>query len=147
MPEGSVNPSLAVSTGPLPASRKVYVPGKFHPEIRVPLREIDLSPSAKEPPVRVYDSSGPYTDPTVTTDIAAGLPPLRAPWIAARGDVEASPGRAVRPEDNGLKPGEASTVPEFNRGGRRPLVAKPGKAVTQLAYARAGIVTPEMEYI
>src|SRR6185437_4113797 len=86
------------------------------------------------------------TDPTATIDISAGLPPLRAPWIAARGDVEASPGRAVRPEDNGLKPGEASKVAMFDRAGRRPLVAKPGKAVTQLAYARAGIaelVTPE----
>src|SRR6202030_3908246 len=71
MPEGSMNQNLAVSTGPLPASRKVYVPGILHPAIRVPLREIDLSPSAKEPAVRVYDSSGPYTDPTVTTDIAA----------------------------------------------------------------------------
>src|SRR6266403_799570 len=147
MPEGSMNQNLAVSTGPLPASRKVYVPGTLHPEIRVPLREIDLSPSAKEPAVRVYDSSGPYTDPNVTTDISAGLPPVRAPWIAARGDVEARPGRAVRPEDNGLKPGETSKVAEFDRADRRPLVAKAGRAVTQLAYARAGIITPEMEYI
>ncbi len=119
----------------------------MHPEIRVAMREIDLAPSAKEPPVRVYDPSGPYTDPTVTIDIRAGLPPLRAGWIAARGDVEACPGRAVRPEDNGLKPGETSQVPEFDRTGRRPLVAKQGRAVTQLAYARAGIVTPEMEYV
>jgi phosphomethylpyrimidine synthase len=147
MPEGSMNQNLAVSTGPLPASRKVYVPGTLHPDIRVPLREIDLSPSAKEPAVRVYDSTGPYTDPAVTTDITAGLAPVRATWIAARGDVQKSPGRAVRPEDNGLKPGEASKVAEFDRAGRRPLVAKPGKAVTQLAYARAGIITPEMEYI
>jgi phosphomethylpyrimidine synthase len=147
MPEGSMNQNLAVSTGSLPASRKVYVSGKLHPEIRVPLREIDLSPTANEPAVRVYDSSGPYTDPNVTTDITAGLPPVRAAWIAARGDVEASPGRAVRPEDNGLKPGEASKVAEFDRAGRRPLVAKAGRAVTQLAYARAGIITPEMEYI
>src|SRR5260221_7513314 len=147
MPEGSVNPPLAVSTGPLPASRKVYVAGTLPPAIRVRRREIDLSPAAKGPPVRVYDSSGPYTDPTVTTDIAAGLPPVRAKWIAARGDVEASPGRAVRPEDNGLKPGEASKVAEFNRAGRQPLVAKAGRTVTQLAYARAGIITPEMEFI
>ena len=147
MPEGSINHSFSVSTGPLPASRKVHVAGRLHPDIRVAMREIDLTPSANEPAVRVYDASGPYTDPTVTTDIRAGLTPLRAPWIAARGDVEPCPGRAVRPEDNGLKPGEQSQVPEFDRSGKRPLMAKQGRAVTQLAYARAGIVTPEMEYI
>src|SRR5258706_256024 len=128
MPEGSMNQNLAVSTGPLPASRKVYVPGILHPAIRVPLREIDLSPSAKEPAVRVYDSSGPYTDPNVTTDISAGLAPVRAPWIAARGDVEASPGREVRPEDNGLKPGEASKVAEFPPPRRPPPPPHPGPA-------------------
>src|ERR1700724_2579622 len=147
MPEGSMNQSFSVSTGPLPASRKVRVAGRIHPDVSVAMREIDLSPSAKEPPVRVYDPSGPYTDPAHTVDIKAGLPSLRAALIAARGDVEACPGRAVRPEDNGLKPGEKSQVPEFDRTGRRPLMAKRGKAVTQLAYARAGIVTPEMEYI
>ena len=147
MPEGSLSHSFSISTGPLPASRKVYVGGRLHPEIRVPMREIDLSPSAKEPPVRVYDSSGPYTEAGAAIDIHAGLPPLRAPWIAARGDTEECPGRAVRPEDNGLKPGEASQVPVFDRAGRKPLRAKAGKAVTQLAYARAGIITPEMEFI
>jgi phosphomethylpyrimidine synthase len=147
MPEGSVTQKFSVSTGALPASRKVHVAGRIHPGIRVAMREIDLAPSAKEPPVRVYDPSGPYTDPTYATDIRAGLKPLRSGWIAARGDVEACPGRTVRPEDNGLKPGEKSQVPEFDRTGRRPLVAKQGRAVTQLAYARAGIVTPEMEYI
>ena len=127
MLEGSVNPTLAVSTGPLPASRKVYVAGTLHPDIRVPLREIDLSPAAKEPAVRVYDSSGPYTDPTVTTDIAAGLPPVRATWIAARGDVEASPGRAVRPEDNGLKPGEGKKLMDLrNRPDVKPAIDKVG---------------------
>src|SRR5260370_14383865 len=146
MPEGSMNQNLAVSTGPLPASRKVYVPGKLHPEIRVPFREIDLSPSAKEPAVRVYDSSGPYTERNVTTDIAVGLLPVRAAWIAARGDVEASRGREVRPEDNGLKPGEASKVAEFNPADRRPLVAKAGRAGTPLAYAPAGLTTPAMGY-
>jgi phosphomethylpyrimidine synthase len=147
MPEGSISQNFSVSTGSLPASRKVHVAGRMHPDIRVAMREIELAATAKEPPVRVYDPSGPYTDPSVSTDIRAGLPPLRAGWIAARGDVEGCPGRAIRPEDNGLKPGETSQVPEFDRTGRRPLVAKKGKAVTQLAYARAGIVTPEMEYI
>src|SRR6516164_2165989 len=134
MPEGLMNQGFSVSTGALPASRKVYIAGRAHPDVRVALREIDLSPSAKEPPVRVYDSSGPYTDPAVAIDIDAGLPPLRAKWIAARRDTEPCPGRAVRPEDNGLKPGEKSQVPEFDRRARRPLVAKQGTAVTQLAY-------------
>ncbi len=137
----------AITSGPLPASRKIHVPGKMHEYIRVPMREIALDPSAKEPPVRVYDTSGPYSDPAVTTDIRKGLEPLRTPWILGRGDVEEVTGRAVRPKDNGLAPGETSTVPVFHRAGRKPLRGKPGKAVTQLAYARAGIITPEMEYI
>ncbi|HZL59394.1 MAG TPA: phosphomethylpyrimidine synthase ThiC [Stellaceae bacterium] len=147
MPEGILSQEFKVSTGPLPASRKIHVPGERHQDIRVAMREIDLTPSAKERPVRVYDPSGPYTDPAVAIDIRLGLTPLRDPWIRARGDVEEQSGRAVRPEDNGLKAGEVSAVPLFDRAGRRPLRAKPGKAVTQLAYARAGIITPEMEYI
>jgi phosphomethylpyrimidine synthase len=147
MPEGTLKQSFSVSTGPLPASRKIHVSGERHPDLRVPLREIEVSPSAKEPPVRVYDTSGPYTDPAVTIDIRAGLAPMREAWVRARGDVEETAGRAIRPEDNGLRPGEASVVPSFDRGHCRPLKGKPGHAVTQLAYARAGIVTPEMEYI
>ena len=147
MPEGALSQNFKVSTGPLPASRKVHVPGERHPDMHVAMREIDLTQAAKEPPVRVYDPSGPYTDPAVAIDIRLGLAPLRDAWIRARGDVEEQRGRAVRPEDNGLKSGEVSAVPVFDRAGRRPLRAKPGKAATQLAYARAGIVTPEMEYI
>ncbi|MEE3622834.1 phosphomethylpyrimidine synthase ThiC [Nitrospirillum sp. BR 11752] len=138
---------FAVTTGPLPASRKVHIPGTLHPDLRVAMREIDLSPSANEPPVRVYDPSGPYTDPAVTTDIRQGLAELRRPWVEARGDVERYDGRAIKAVDNGLKEGESSPVPVFDRAGRLPLRAKGGKAVTQLAYARAGIVTPEMEYV
>ncbi|WP_149541195.1 phosphomethylpyrimidine synthase ThiC [Siccirubricoccus phaeus] len=134
-----------VTTGPLPASAKVHVPGTLHPEIRVAMREITVG--GGEAPLRVYDASGPYTDPAQRTDIRQGLKPLRAAWIAARGDVEAYAGRDPKPEDNGLKPGEASRVPVFDRATRRPLRAKPGAAPTQLAYARAGIVTPEMEYV
>ncbi|MBX7198770.1 MAG: phosphomethylpyrimidine synthase ThiC [Rhodospirillaceae bacterium] len=137
---------LNVTTGPLPASRKVHVQGTVHPDIRVAMREIEVA-GGKEPPVRVYDTSGPYTDPAVTTDIRKGLAPLRTPWIVARGDVEEIVGRARKPEDDGLAPGEALTVPVFDRAGRKPLRAKAGKTVTQLAYARAGIITPEMEYI
>jgi phosphomethylpyrimidine synthase len=147
MPEGTIKQDFSVSTGALPASRKIYVPGKQYPELRVAMREIDLSPAAKEPPVRVYDPSGPYTDPAIATDIRAGLAPLRDEWVRARGDVEDEPGRSVRPEDNGLKAGEASSVPLFDRAQRRPLKARRGHAVTQLAYARAGAITPEMEYI
>jgi phosphomethylpyrimidine synthase len=147
MPEGTVKQNFGVSTGPLPASRKISIAGRRHPELRVQMREIDLSPAAKEPPVRVYDPSGPYSDPAVAIDIRLGLAPLRDPWIRARGDVEDSAARAIRPEDNGLRPGEVSDVPVFDRAGRRPLKAKLGRAPTQLAYARAGIITPEMEYI
>ena len=133
-----------VTQGPLPASTKIYLKGEIHPEIRVPMREIALHPTAGEPPVRVYDSSGPYTDPDVDIDIDNGLPALRADWIAARGDTEAYEGREVRPEDNGDVASEFLT-PEFPNL-RQPRRARDNGAATQLAYARAGIVTAEMEY-
>ncbi|MER9046490.1 phosphomethylpyrimidine synthase ThiC [Mesorhizobium sp. M0199] len=135
----------AVSTGPLPASRKIHKSGTIHPQLMVPMREISVHPTAGEPPVTVYDSSGPYTDPTVETSIEKGLARLRHEWIAARGDVEAYDGRHVRPEDNGVAAGERLT-PEFPIR-NRPLRAKARKAVTQLGYARAGIITPEMEFV
>ncbi len=147
MPEGTAAKPFTVSTGPLPASRKIHVAGERYPELRVAMREIDLDPSAGEPPVRVYDPSGPYTDPAALIDIEAGLKPLRQAWIEGRGDVEAYEGRAIKPEDNGLKVGEIGNMREFPHLARQPLRAKPGKNVTQLHYARAGIVTPEMEYI
>jgi phosphomethylpyrimidine synthase len=147
MPEGSFKQDFSVSTGPLPASRKIAIAGKRFPELRVQMREIDVTAAAKEAPVRVYDPSGPYTDPGVKIDICAGLAPLRAAWIAARGDVATSDARAVKPEDNGLKLGEVSEVPLFARASRRPLRARGNTAVTQLAYARRGIITPEMEYV
>ncbi len=138
---------LNVTSGPLPASHKIYVPGKIHADIRVPMRHITLEPSAKKPPVVVYDTSGPYTDPAVTIDIRKGLSPLRMPWIKARGDVEEITGRAQRPEDDGLKHGEIGKVPVFDRAGRKPLRAKSGHNVSQMHYAKKGIITPEMEYI
>ncbi|TAL00594.1 MAG: phosphomethylpyrimidine synthase ThiC [Rhodospirillaceae bacterium] len=137
----------AVTTGPLPSSRKIYVPGTMHKDVAVAMREIDLTAGANEPPVRVYDTSGPYSDPAVAIDVHKGLVPLRTGWIKGRGDVEEIPGRAQKPEDDSLAAGEKSDVPQFDRAGRKPLRGKPGKAVTQLAYARAGIITPEMEYI
>src|SRR5690348_5525277 len=99
---------LDVTTGPFPSSRKVYVAGRRHGDLRVAMRVIELTESAGEPPVRVYDTSGPYSDPALGTDIRKGLPELRRPWIEARGDVEAVEGRGIKPEDNGLKRGEAS---------------------------------------
>ena len=134
MPKDTV--ALAsVTTGPLPSSRKVYVEGERHPELRVAMREIDLS-SPDERPLAIYDPSGPYTDPSAPIDIQRGLPALRDPWIRARGDVEDYKGRGLGSPDLALA-----------HGTRRPLRAIPGNAPTQLAYARAGIVTPEMEYI
>ncbi|MBL6457263.1 phosphomethylpyrimidine synthase ThiC [Belnapia sp. T6] len=147
MPDIFPPETLEVTTGPLPASRKIHIAGIQHPEIRVAMREIAVDPSANEPPLRVYDTSGPYTDPDYFADIRRGLPAHRAPWIEARGDVEAYEGREPKPEDDGLKPGEARRVPVFDRAGRRPLRTRAGAAPTQLAYARAGIVTPEMEYV
>ena len=79
---------LRVTTGPFPASRKVRVPGRLNPQISIAMREIELDSSAGEPPVRAYDTSGPYSDPAMETDINRGLPELRKPWIVARGDVE-----------------------------------------------------------
>ncbi|MDH5557129.1 MAG: phosphomethylpyrimidine synthase ThiC [Alphaproteobacteria bacterium] len=134
-----------VTEGPLPASAKIYKAGERYPDIRVPMREIQVHPTAGEPPVVVYDSSGPYTDPAVETDIARGLPRIREGWIANRTDTESYEGRRIKPEDNGFVEGERLT-PEFPDIAA-PLRAKDGTAVTQLAYARAGIVTPEMEFI
>jgi phosphomethylpyrimidine synthase len=134
-----------LTTGPMPGSRKVHVEGS-RPDIRVAMREVELT-SAEEVPLRLYDTSGPYSDPDVTIDIAKGLEPLRQAWIVGRGDVEEYEGRAHKPEDDGLKDGEEISVPVFDRAGRRPLRAKAGKVVTQMAYAKAGIVTPEMEYV
>src|SRR5579883_3339871 len=138
---------LQVTTGPFPSSRKIFVRGRIHPDVTVAMREIDLEPGSGEPQVRAYDTSGPYSDPQAAIDIKKGLPELRKPWILARGDVEAYDGREVRPEDNGLRRGEASGVSLFDRGRRKVLRAKAGAAVTQLAYARRGIITPEMEYV
>jgi phosphomethylpyrimidine synthase len=137
---------LHVVSDSLPASRKIYKSGSRYPELRVPMREIALHPSAGEAPVTVYDSSGPYTDPLVRKDIERGLPRLRESWITARGDVEVYDGRLVQPVDNGLAPGSHGAAPEFAIR-RRPLRGRGGIAVTQLAYARAGIITPEMEFI
>ena len=137
---------LQVSQEALPASRKVYKTGEIHKGLRVPMREITLHPSSGEAPLTVYDSSGPFTDPTVKIDIERGLPRMREGWITGRGDVEIYDGRPVQAVDNGNVIGTKGAAPEFPNL-RRPHRALGGRAVTQLAYARAGIITPEMEYI
>ncbi len=137
----------AVTTGPIRGSRKIFVESRRFPGLRVAMRAIDLDPSAGEPPLTVYDTSGPYTDPAATIDIRRGLPRLRAAWIEARGDVERYDGRPVRPEDNGRGAGPGGAGLAFPAPPPRPLRARAGQAVTQLAYARRGIITPEMEYV
>src|SRR5437016_2465793 len=121
-----------VTRGALPGSRKVYIDD-------VPFREVALS--GGEAPVRLYDTSGPYTDDTVRIDIETGLAPKRREWILARGDVAEYAGRARRAEDDGLKRGELLSVPQFDRGHRKVLRAKPGQNVTQLHYARQGVIS------
>jgi phosphomethylpyrimidine synthase len=134
-----------VATESFPASRKIYQSGVLHTSVRVPMRQIELHPSACEPPLSVYDSSGPYTDPAAHIDISQGLPRLRERWIQARADSDPYPGRKVLPVDNGDAAG-ASAVQEFPNL-QIPRRARGGAAVTQLAYARAGIITPEMEFV
>src|ERR1700687_1276147 len=143
----------------LPNSKKIYVAGKLHPDLRVPLREISLAPTKTmsgeievNEPVRVYDTSGAWGDQEFSGDVEQGLPPLRTRWILQRGDVEEIEGRAIRPQDNGYlsekhaaeRNGERLEV-RFQRSAKnKALRAKPGKCVTQLAYARQGMITPEM---
>ena len=135
-------------------SKKVYVEGS-RPDIKVPMREIALSPTTgafgeeENAPVRVYDTSGPYTDPNYSADITKGLPPLRSRWIHERGDVEEYEGREIKAEDNGYKDENDPRANHHVFPGlkRKPLRAKKGKNVTQLHYARKGIITPEMEFI
>lgn len=132
-----------VTTGPIMGSVKVWSSPEGHADIRVPFREIALEPSANEPPVRVYDTSGPYTDTNAHIDVRQGLKPVRAPWIVTRGLPAVRP-RAVRPEDNGFARGE-NLVPACPA----PHVVHEGRAdqmVTQYEFARAGIITQEMIY-
>jgi phosphomethylpyrimidine synthase len=147
---------------PFPNSRRVYVSGKVHPDVRVAMREVHQSPTRladgateENPPLRIYDTSGPWGDPDQAHQVEHGLPPLRGSWIAARGDVAEYSGRAQRPEDDGYlskahaeqsRP-RSNGAKEFAGLKRKPLRAAAGHPVTQLWYARQGIVTPEMEYI
>ncbi len=137
---------IGVTTGPIRGSRKVHVGARTGSGVRVAMREIDLE--GGEAPVRVYDTSGPYSDPDVAIDINAGLEQKRREWIMARGDVEEYEGREIKPEDNGqLGPDRSGGVPQFPNVVKRPLRAKAGANVSQMHYARKGIITPEMEYV
>ncbi|MEC7951917.1 MAG: phosphomethylpyrimidine synthase ThiC [Pseudomonadota bacterium] len=137
---------IGVTTGPIRGSRKVHVGAQSGSGVRVAMREIDLE--GGEPSIRVYDTSGPYTDPAATIDIRAGLEQKRREWIMARGDVEEYAAREVKPEDNGqLGPDRSGGVPAFPNVAKKVLRAKPGMNVSQMHYARRGIVTPEMEYV
>src|ERR1700722_10922583 len=134
-----------VTTGPIAGSRKVYVAPDAAPDLRVPVREVVLTEAAAEPPVPIYDPSGPYTDPNATIDVDAGLPRLRVEWVRERGGVEDYEGRIIKPEDNGGGGDKhlARTFPKKHR----PLRALPGRPVTQFEWARAGVITKEMVYV
>lgn len=141
-----------VTTGALTGSMKIYAQGSpLLQGVNVGMRAINLAPTSGEAPVVVYDTSGPYTDVKETIDIAKGLAPLRASWIDARADFETYEGRAVRPEDNGLRPGQTlkshGALVEFPNARKRVMRAKAGGNVTQMHYAKKGIITAEMEYV
>ena len=151
------------TTAPFTNSKRVYVEGVIHKDVRVPMREISLSDTKAmngriEPnePVRVYDTSGPWGDENFAGNVEEGLPALRRKWIMDRGDVEEYDGRPVEPMDNGYLSGkhaeyastaERNRLVEFPGLQRKPLRASAGHPVTQLWYARQGIITPEMEFI
>src|ERR1700742_4333432 len=135
----------AVTTGPLHPSRKIYVTPDEATDVRVPLREIILSPGAGEPNLPVYDTSGPYTDPNVTIDVNAGLKRARIEWVKERGGVEEYQGREIKPEDNG-NVGASHAAKSFTAH-HKPLRGLDGHKITQLEFARAGINTKEMIYV
>lgn len=162
--EGTPSPNLT-NDEVFPNSRRVYIEGTLHPTVKVPLREIELAethhPNGRvetNEPVRIYDTSGPWGDSSFEGDVEKGLPALRSQWIQDRGDVETYEGREIKPEDNGYlseehadryneKQSEANRLKEYPGLRRKPLRASSGHAVTQMYYARQGIITPEMEFI
>ena len=148
-------------TSPFPKSARIYVPGS-RPDVLVPMREIALAPSRRpdgtltpNESLRVYDTSGPWGDASFHHDVELGLPSIRLPWILERNDVEAVAGRELKPEDDGYlswkhaetaqRATSRNRLVQFNRGDRKVYKGKPGQRPTQLAYAKQGIITPEME--
>ena len=162
---GATDEKVNISTDPIsPKSKKVYVSGTIHSDIKVPFREISLSASTtvngngngngngyhieqEESSLIVYDTSGPYTDPDAKIDIREGLDPIRLPWIIGRGDVEYYDGRKIEPKDDGYREGENPNTERFPKTRDKVLRAKPGQNVSQMYYAKRGIITPEMEFI
>ena len=161
---GATDEKVEISTNPIsPNSKKVYVNGTLHKDIKVPFREISLSPSTTvtgngngngnghhkedESSILVYDTSGPYTDPDANIDIREGLQPIRQPWIMGRGDVEYYDARTILPKDDGYREGENPNTERFPKTRKQVLRAKPGQNVSQMHYAKKGIITPEMEFI
>ena len=158
---GATDEKVNISTDPIsPKSKKVYVSGTIHSDIKVPFREISLSASTTvngngngyhieqdESSLIVYDTSGPYTDPDAKIDIREGLEPIRLPWIIGRGDVEYYDGRKIEPKDDGYREGENPNTERFPKTRDKVLRAKPGQNVSQMYYAKRGIITPEMEFI
>ena len=134
-----------VTTGPLPASRKIYVTPDAAPDLRVPIREIALDASSGEPPLSVYDTTGPYTDPNVTIDVEKGLARNRIAWVKERGGIEEYEGRPIKPVDNGNVAGKhlARNFPNTPK----PWRALDGTPVTQYEFAKADIITKEMIYV
>ena len=161
---GATDEKVEISTNPIsPNSKKIYVNGTLHPDIKVPFREISLSPSTtinsnengnnghhkenSEHSILVYDTSGPYTDPEAKIDIREGLQPIRLPWVMGREDVEYYDARTILPKDDGYRYGENPNTERFPKTRSQVLRAKPGQNVTQMYYAKKGVITPEMEFI
>ncbi len=138
-----VNPK--VTTGPIAGSKKIYATPDAAPDLRVPLREVALTPSAKEDPIPLYDTSGPFTDPNVVIDVEKGISRARQMWVRERGGVEEYEGRAIKAVDNGNVTGKhlARHFPVNHK----PLRAIEGKPVTQYEWAKAGVITKEMIYV
>ena len=138
---------ITLTREPLPASKKIYVTGS-HPDVRVPMREITQTNGES---VTVYDTSGPYTDPQAMIDVRQGLPALRSAWVEQRGDTESYAGRKPFALDDGIKSGESDALAALRAQAaglqRTPRRAKSGANVSQMHYARKGIITPEMEYV
>ena len=142
----SLSQSLQLTREPLPASRKIHLPGQLHPDLRVPLREIALTNGER---ISVYDPSGPYTDPGAAIDVKKGLPTPRAAWVEARADTQAYEGRPLQLIDDGLRDQDQQLrLRELSAGlQRQPRRAKAGANVSQMHYARRGLITPEMEFV
>src|SRR3954451_8295689 len=138
----AIDESTTVGTA-FPGSRKTYLQGS-RPDLQVPMREVELTTGDS---VVLYDTSGPYTDPSLRTDVRLGLPKVRSGWIEERADTETYDGRPVQPVDNGLKAHDHRNLDSVFAGSRKPRRATAGKNVSQLHYARQGVITPEMEFV